>query len=336
MEKNTISNVFVRSAVAALRDDEARLGRVLSEAGLSADLLDAPHARVPPERFAALWLAVARELDDEFLGLDPRRMKCGSFALVCQSLIHVGTLERAILQLLRGFAVIFDDLRGELVGRGAEAGVRVANRVPERIFADELFLVIVHGVMCWLAGRRIPFARASFAYPEPAHSLEYHVMFSSSLAFDAPETAVWFDARFLECPIVQNEVGLKQFLRGAPQPMFMKSKNTDGWVARVRRRLRRVDGDQWPTLEAMADELHVTPSTLRRRLEDEGSSYRELKDGLRRDMAIDLLCRTSLSVEAIATGLGYREVSAFYRAFRHWTGTRPGSYRTGAAAQPPE
>ena len=42
----------------------------------------------------------------------------------------------------------------------------------------------------------------------------------------------------------------------------------------------------------MADELHVTPSTLRRRLESEGTSYRELKDGLRRDMAIDLLCRT--------------------------------------------
>jgi len=101
----------------------------------------------------------------------------------------------------------------------------------------------------------------------------------------------------------------------------------------VRRRLRRADGDQWPTLEAMADGLHVTPSTLRRRLEDEGSSYRELKDGLRPDMAIDLLCRTSLSVEAIAFGLGYQEVSAFYRAFRHWTGTRPGSYRSGAGSQ---
>src|SRR5262249_57514991 len=110
-------------------------------------------------------------------------------------------------------------------------------------------------------------------------------------------------------------------------------QDREGWVARVRRRLRRVDGDQWPTLEAMADELHVTPSTLRRRLEEEGSSYRELKDGLRRDMAIDLLCRTGLSVEAIATGLGYREVSAFYRAFKHWTGTRPGSYRSSAAGQ---
>ncbi len=333
MERDTISNVFVRAAVAALRHDAARLGRVLNATGVSEDLLGTPDARVPAARFAALWMAVAQELDDEFLGLDSRRMKRGSFALVCQSLIHAGTLEQALLQALRGFAVIFDDLRGELKIEGAEAGLRVASRIadpPSRIFAEELFLIIVRGLMCWLAGRRIPFARASFAFPRPAHSAEYHAMFSSDLAFGAPETGVWFDARFLKCPVVQDKAGLKQFLRDAPQSVFIRYRNRDGWVARVRRRLRRVDGDQWPTLEAMADQLHVTASTLRRRLEDEGSSYRELKDGLRRDLAIDLLCRTSLSVETIAYGLGYQEVSAFYRAFRQWTGTRPGSYRSSA------
>lgn len=336
MEKGTISNVFVRGAVAGLRGDAARLDRVLNAAGVSAELLNTPDARVPAERFSALWLAVAQELDDEFLGLDSRRMKCGSFALVCQSLIRAGTLERAVLQALRGFAVVFDDLRGELKVAGAEAGLRVTNRIADpasRRFAEELFLVILRGLVCWLAGRRIPFARASFTYPRPAHSAEYHAMFTSDLAFDAPETCVWFDARFLECPVVQDEAGLKRFLRDAPQSVFMRYKNTDGWVARVRRRLRRLDGDQWPTLDAMAEELHLTASTLRRRLEDEGSSYRELKDGLRRDMAIDLLCRTGLSVESIAAGLGYQEVSAFYRAFKHWTGTRPGSYRESAGGR---
>ena len=333
MEKGTISNVFVRAAVAGLRGDAARLGRVLSAAGIPDDLLNAPDARVPADRFSALWLAVAQELDDEFLGLDSRRMKRGSFALVCQSLIYARTLERALQQALRGFAVVFDDLRGDLTVEGEAARLGVANRIadpPSRIFADELFLVILRGLICWLAGRRIPFARASFAFSRPAHSVEYHAMFTSDLAFGAAETAIWFDVRYLKCPVVQDEAGLKQFLRDAPQSVFMRYKNTDGWVARVRRRLRRLDRDQWPTLEAMADELHVTASTLRRRLEDEGSSYRELKDDLRRDMAIDLLCRTSLSVEAIAADLGYQEVSAFYRAFKHWTGTPPGSYR-GAA-----
>jgi AraC-like DNA-binding protein len=336
MEKSTISNVFVRSAVAALRSDPARIRRVFAAAGLSTELLDASHARVPAAQFSALWLAVANELDDEFLGIDSRRMKVGTFGVLCRSLIHAGRLERALQQCLRGFAVVFDDIGAELAVAGQEARLRIINRITAgstHVFATELFLVILHGVICWLTGRRIAFTRASFDFAEPEQSVEYHLMFCSDLHFDAPITEVWFDARYLDCPLVQDDAGLKRFLREAPQSVFMKYKNTDGWVARVRRRLRKTAGDHWPTLEAMAAELHVTPSTFRRRLEAEGLSYRELKDALRRDMAIDLLCRTSRSVENIASDLGYQEVSAFYRAFRHWTGTRPGTYRQRSLAR---
>ncbi|HUL63327.1 MAG TPA: AraC family transcriptional regulator [Burkholderiaceae bacterium] len=335
MDPSTISNVFLRYAVAPLRNDPAAVGRVLHACGLSAALLEASHARVPPERFSALWLAVARELDDEFLGSDSRRMKIGTFALLCRGLIHAGRLERGLRQCLRGFATVFDDIEGELIVEDAEARLRVANRIadpPRRVFATELFLVILHGVICWLTGRRISFTRATFDYPEPGYSIEYHVMFCPDLQFDAGTTEACFDARCLEFPVVQDEAGLKRFLRDAPQSVFMKYKNNDGWVARVRRRLRKTNGENWPTLEALAGEMHVAPSTLRRRLESEGLTYRELKDGLRRDRAIDLLCSTRLSIEAIAGELGYQEVSAFYRAFRHWTGTRPGCYREDALA----
>jgi AraC-like DNA-binding protein len=335
MDPSTISNVFLRYAVAPLRNDPAAVGRVLHASGLSTELLEASHARVPPERFSALWLAVARELDDEFLGGDSRRMKVGTFAVLCRGLIHAGRLERGLRQCLRGFATVFDDIEAELIVKDGEARLRVANRIaepPRRMFATELFLVILHGVICWLTGRRIAFTRATFDYPEPAYASEYHVMFCSDLQFDAGTTAACFDARCLEFPVVQNEAGLKRFLRDAPQSVFMKYKNTDGWAARVRRRLRKTNGENWPTLAAMSDEMHVAPSTLRRRLESEGLTYRELKDGLRRDRAIDLLCSTQLSIEAIAGELGYQEVSAFYRAFRHWTGTRPGCYREDALA----
>ena len=118
-------------------------------------------------------------------------MKVGTFAVMCQSLIHAATLERAIQQWLRGYAIIFDDLRCELIVGGAEASLRMTNRISDpssRIFADELFLISVHGVMCWLSGRRIPFTQASFAFAEPTHSAEYHAMFCSDLKFDAPQT----------------------------------------------------------------------------------------------------------------------------------------------------
>ena len=110
---------FVAAAVAGLSGD-AR-ARVLAAAGIPAELSGRRHARVPAESFSALWLAVALELDDEFFGLDRRRMKCGSFALVCHAVLHGGTLERALRRLLRGFGAILDDLGGELHVEGRDA-----------------------------------------------------------------------------------------------------------------------------------------------------------------------------------------------------------------------
>ena len=327
---------FVGAAVAAL-PGEAR-ARVLKASGIPEELLGTSHARVPAASFSALWLAVARELDDEFFGLDRRRMKCGSFALLCHAVLHARDLGSALRRTLRGLAVILDDVAGELRVEGGDASIRIANRVEgpaARRFADETYLVIVHGLMCWLAGRRIPLTLAEFAHPRPPHAQEYIVMYSQQLRFDAPFTAVHFDAAQLAAPVVQDEASLHKFLRRAPQSVFLKYRNEDSWTARVRRRLRGSIGRAaWPRLEDVARELDVAPTTLRRRLEAEGTSYQGIKDELRRDAAVHQLCETDLSIADIASGLGFQETSAFHRAFKRWNGVQPGEYRRRAGREP--
>jgi AraC-like DNA-binding protein len=329
MEKHTVSMHFVRAAVAGLFH-EAR-ARVLASAGIPADLLATSQARVPAESFSALWLAVNEELDDEFFGLDRRRMKCGSFGLLCRAVLHGGTLERALRRMLRGFAVFLDDVRADLSIEGRDAVVSVTNQIEDadaRRFADETLLVMVHGLMCWLAGRRIPLTIAEFAFARPSYAQEYRVMYSQSLRFKVERTAIRFDARLLALPLVQTEATLKKFLRTAPQSVFLKYRNEDGWTARLRRRLRGSIGfAQWPRLEDVAREFHVAPTTLRRRLDAEGTSYQAIKDDLRRDAAVHHLCDTRLSVAEIAATLGFQETSAFHRAFKRWSGVRPGEYR---------
>ncbi|WP_242359939.1 AraC family transcriptional regulator [Anaeromyxobacter sp. SG17] len=337
MQKHTVSMHFVGAAVAGL-SGEAR-ARVLASAGIPADLLATPHARVPAESFSALWLAVNRELDDEFFGLDRRRMKCGSFALLCHAVLHAGTLERALRRMLRGFAVFLDDVRAELRVEGRDAVVVVTNGIADasaRRFADETFLIMVHGLMCWLAGRRIPLTTAEFAHPRPPYAQEYTVMYSQRLRFDAERTAIRFDAQLLALPIRQTASSLKTFLRTAPQSVFLKYTNEESWTARLRRRLRRSIGQlEWPRLEDVAREFHVAPTTLRRRLDAEGTSYQGIKDELRRDAAVHHLCGTRLSVAEIAATLGFQETSAFHRAFKRWSGVQPGEYRRRQAELAP-
>lgn len=329
MDTGTVSAHFVAAAVAQLAAP-AR-DRVLRVAGIPDEVPGSPHARVTAEAFSALWLAVAHELDDEFFGLDARRMKVGSFALLCHAVVNADHLDRALKRILAAFRVLLDDIDAELRHDNGHAVVVLANRIrppADPRFAVEALLVMVHGLMCWLTGHRIPLLRAQFAYPRPAHASEYTAMFSEHLDFDAASTSIRFDAATLGAPVVQNASTLRQFLRTAPQSVFLKYKNEDSWTAKLRRRLRAsIGGSDWPLLFDVADEFHVTPATLRRRLEAEGTSYQDLKDQLRRDLAIDRLCNSTMSVADIAALVGFRETSAFHRAFKKWNGVQPGEYR---------
>ena len=332
MEKDTVSMHFVAAATARLSDAARR--KVTGAAGIAEELLAAPQARVPARSFAALWLAVARELDDEFFGLDRRRMKVGSFALLCRSVLPSADLDEAVKQILRGFSVFLDDMSADLRLQEQQAVLTIVNRIAEaeaRRFADETFLVMVHGLMCWLAGKRIPLLSTEFAHPRPAHASEYVAMYSQQLAFDAPATGIRFDARPLASPVVQNAQSLKAFLRTAPQSVFLKYRNEESWSAGLR---DCIGAQEWPLLDDVARKFHIAPTTLRRRLDAEGTSYQGVKDELRRDAAVHYLCNSSLGIAEVGALLGFREPSAFHRAFKKWNGVQPGLYRSREATAP--
>ena len=100
-----------------------------------------------------------------------------------------------------------------------------------------------------------------------------------------------------------------------------------GLAASIRRRLRQQTPSTWPDYEDIARQLRLPASTLRRRLQQEGQSYRAIKDEIRRGLATAWLLQGDRSVGQIAADLGFTEPSAFHRAFRKWTGARPGEYR---------
>ncbi|MBI5258913.1 MAG: AraC family transcriptional regulator ligand-binding domain-containing protein [Burkholderiales bacterium] len=329
----SVSIAFVRSALQNV--PAARRALLLQRCGVVPDALADDRARVAAAAFGALWLAVAREIDDEFFGLDARRMKPGSFALLCHALAAAATVGQGLRLAVRGFNLFFDDVQASLTLAGREARLALvpaaqpARPDPEaRRFADETLLIMLHGLLCWLAGARVPVARLDMAHPRPAHADEYRRMFSPQCSFDAARTQLVFDPRVLAQRAAVDAAALKAFLRDAPRSVFMKqvADSHAAFGERLRRRLRRA-GSHWPTLEVLADELRLSPATLRRRLQAEGTSWRRLKDELRHERALALLGEGRLSVAEIASRLGYEDASAFHRAFRRRAGTTPAAAR---------
>jgi AraC-like DNA-binding protein len=340
----TVAINFVHSALRAL--DAAQRAEVLAEAGIASGLLVQPGARVPAAAFSRLWMAVARLLDDEFFGLDSRRMKVGTFAMLCHALAGQPTVGAALRLALRGFGLCFDDIGASLRIGGGAASLVISNGIAgnrcdaeaqdARRFADETLLVMLQGLLCWLAGRRVAITRLDWGHPRPAHGDEYRRMFSPLLRFDAGATAISFDAKVLQSAVTVSAAGLKAFLRDAPQSVFLKQVAASGLSDRARRLCRNAldRGDPAPTLARVAAVLGLSAATLRRRLEDEGASWGQLKDAVRRDLALLLLAErgkeAALSVGEIAARLGFNDASTFYRAFRKWTGSAPGAWRAAS------
>ncbi len=322
----SVSAAFVVGAV--MRLPPAARGRVLAASGVPSDVLLRPLARVDADAFGALWLAVARELDDEFFGLDSRRMKVGSFALLCRAALGHRSVGGALRETVRGFGLFLDDVRVMLREHGDVASLELQNRIAApaaRRFADEALLVMLVGVLCWLAGRRVPVRAARFAWPRPPHASEYRRMFCPALRFDAAMTAIDFDATLLAARSAANPSSLREFLRHAPQSVFLKRVGGDAWSQRLRTRLRR--GADWPGVDAVAGEWGVSPATLRRKLAAEGTGWQLGVDPRRRDMALRLLRDGRRSLEHVAESLGYVDARSLHRAFRKWTGSAPGAHR---------
>jgi AraC-like DNA-binding protein len=177
-----------------------------------------------------------------------------------------------------------------------------------------------------LLGRRIPILAVDLRCPAPDYIEDYRVMFSSNLRFAREHSRLLFNADCLDLPVRRSDRELKRFLAGAPANILVRYRDPQSHVARIKAYLRSLKVERWPDFDTLARHFFMAPSTLRRRLALEGQSYRGLKDQLRRDLALARLDGDEGNFAELALELGFADASAFYKAFKKWTGTTPGQY----------
>ncbi|WP_439623732.1 AraC family transcriptional regulator [Shinella sp.] len=326
MERRMIAPCFMDDTLECLQRHGVAAAPLLAQVGLP-PVITGP---IPAEQYGALWHAVARTMDDEFFGEGARPMRAGSFALLCHAILSTVTLEHALRRALRFLRVVLDDPHGELVVEKGLAQIVLKDSGAMRsAFAYRTFWIIVHGVNCWLVGRRVPIRWVDFRCSAPPTGTDYRLFFGAPVRFDQPETRLVFDAEFLKLPPIRDERALKDFLRHAPANILVRYRHDLGLSAAIRERLHATPPAAWPSFEVLAGRMRIAAPSLRRRLRLEGETYRSIKDDLRRALAMEALTDGSTSVAELAADLGFSEPSAFYRAFRKWTGKSPALFRRG-------
>ena len=328
---HTIAIGQVTSLLLGARARGADVHALLLRAGIAPALLGSPLARVTQAQYARLTHVLRHSLRDELWGLCRRPVPPGSLAQTCRLLIGCRTLGEALELGLRQYRLLTDDFTPRLERHGALAGVSVAPRRPvdaRLAYALRVFSFLAYGLASWLVGRHLPLLGVHYPEQPDGPVSEASLVFRAPVQYGGRRMSWYFGAGCLALPVVQDQASLQAFLRQAPASLLVRYRDSASMTERIRRLLRHHLDGVLPSLEQVACQLEMSSQTLRRRLREEGQSgYRAIKDDLRRDVAIDCVARTGMALPEIAHLLGFSEASTFHRAFKHWTGMTPGSYR---------
>ena len=161
----------------------------------------------------------------------------------------------------------------------------------------------------------------------PAHASMYPALFGCPVQFGHRSDEVlidtsWSFANRIPDPVTHGAV------REVCQQFLVDLAHSGCTATIVRRTLVEQMPWRFPTIEAMATALAMHPRTLRRRLESDGTTFKDLLSEVRRRLAIEYLRKTKMTTEEIASRLGYSDAANFRHAFTRWTGKTPHEYRT--------
>lgn len=328
-----IPMVFVLGLFSGLLRDGRPLGPVERELLMKVDidpaLLEQPTAQVTADQYARLMRLLMVHSNDEMLGLLSRPLRPGTLALLAGNALGATTLAGALRRLTRSFSLVQDDWVMELLIADQQTGLVLSPTHPAAahpVFLHELLLRVFWRVLAWLAGGRLPVQRFAFAFDQPAHAQSYKKLFPGQVLFQQPRSAFWLNTTDLQAPVRRDQSALRNFLADAQICIMLPQLGDDTVSARVRAHLLQTK-PRWPDLDECAESLHMAASTLQRRLANEGTSFRAIKDSLRRDAAIARLHGSRVPLGTLADELGFADSAAFQRAFKIWTGVAPGTLR---------
>lgn len=338
---------FVRAIALAYTSRGLSPGRALAQAHIAPQLLQDDQARITAWQMEQVSGAAMRELDDEALGWFSRRLPWGSYGMLARASISAPHLGVALSRWCRHHGLITDDITLTLSAQGDLAEISIAEHRDLgslREFCLVSVLRNIHGVACWYIDSRIPLLSARFGFAAPAHAQAYGVLFRAPATFNAAQTSIAFDARYLALPLRRDEAALRQMLQHALPLTVLQYRRDRLLVQRVRQLLgapQVAPGGQGGhaaaalpqhSAETLAQLLHMSPRTLHRQLKEEGATLQGLKDEVRQSRAMDLLHRTDRPIKQVAEAAGFVNEKSFIRAFRTWTGHSPAEFRRLARA----
>lgn len=289
------------------------------------DQMDVHHLS---DLFSGIWEQAVVRTGDPSIGLIKPQHPLAAFGVVAHMLLASTDLNAAARCLARFAALVSPTFTMDVERAGGLMHISFAvsggrRPVPMQRF-DFLATVFLLGAQ-WMTGRRLVPNVLHVPFPAPADTRPWRDAYGCPIVFDAASFKAEFNAEDFDRVIPTADPAIADMCVRMTEQAAQDFG--DGFTGKVRQMLTRILSKGDPRREQVADLLCVSERTLQRRLSEEGTSFAELVDAVRRERAERMLARGFLSVTEMACELGFSDPSNFYRACKRWFGLSPSSLR---------
>ena len=169
--------------------------------------------------------------------------------------------------------------------------------------------------------------KVSFRHPAPRSLAAHQAFFAAEILWEAPVARISFSPEDAERPVQHADARQHDFLLRTAEAALAEHRPPDTFLDQVQRTLSELLPSGSLSLESAGARLGLSERTLRRRLNEHGTSFLELRDRVRLDLAKRYLGERTLPLGEIAFLLDFADERAFRRSFQRWTGASPAKFR---------
>jgi len=323
---------------AAIAAEGGALEAVLSEAGIAWSIYTDPAARIPRTLSHDFFRVVAAHARHPAIGLvAAKHQDAAQFQMIEYLAASSPDVDSAVTGFMRFQSLITDAQVFSLTREGDDLLLAYEPGIDDLPYC---LIEYVVGSLALVSRRSVrgrnsaePLGSTWLRVLAPPHSPSYSAFFGNRVRYGMPANGLLIPGARLGRGLARSNPLVQQLLEPEAKGMLERIPAIRTVTEQVRRQLEEVLAGGDATLDAVAAKLHMSRSTLKRRLAGEGATFNEVLDGLRRDVAIKQLSGASASITEVAYLAGYEDVSAFHRAFKRWTGRSPADHR--AELSPP-
>jgi len=305
--------------------------RLFLKTGMVREKLEDTHCEISKESENQFYHNIIDSVDNKLVGLQlgegflPQKYGLFGYALLSSK-----TLRHALQFATHFYQLTFTYFTFDFKVYGDEAEFIITNPIPTDFKVLNLLIDrdISAAVIAFseMLGYDFPSIRIELPHCGYGQQQKYRDYFGCNVLFNQPKAKLIFNSNILDKVLPNSDPTTCDYFLQQCQMLIARLSSYSKFVDQVRMIILARPG-YFPDIDYIAEKLDMSSRTLRRKLDSENSSYREILDEIRYKIALEYLQDTNLPLSEISSLLGYSDPGNFTHAFKRWSGEAPVNYR---------